>query len=247
MEGTKNKESNQCWWFHSHNKDEYSNRSLWLHSTLAELDQKAKAMLNIIHEDADSFAKRAEMYYKKRPELISLVEEFYRSYRSLAERYDRVKSEPQPRLPTPPHPPPLPSSKHTLQTPPPFNDQAYDSFFEAYGIDTCDDISEVDDPVEEQEKLLEDHPEIEAPNKELLMIKREVEKLREENKAQKEELKMKDEEKREVIRQLSLSMEMLREEKAKLRQYCLKAKINQNECSNSKYGFFTAKIARALG
>eukprot|EP00249_Psilotum_nudum_P025292 c29627_g1_i1 orf=3-425(-) len=44
-------------------------------------------MLKIIEEDADSFAKRAEMYYKRRPELLNLVEAFYRAYRALAERY----------------------------------------------------------------------------------------------------------------------------------------------------------------
>lgn len=48
-------------------------------------------MLKLIEEDGDSFAKKAEMYYQKRPELISHVEEFYRMYRSLAERYDRSK------------------------------------------------------------------------------------------------------------------------------------------------------------
>ncbi|KAF9590271.1 hypothetical protein IFM89_032279 [Coptis chinensis] len=30
------------------------------------------------------------MYYKKRPELMKLVEEFYRAYRALAERYDHA-------------------------------------------------------------------------------------------------------------------------------------------------------------
>lgn len=30
----------------------------------------------MMEEDADSFAKRAEMYYKKRPELLSIVEDF---------------------------------------------------------------------------------------------------------------------------------------------------------------------------
>lgn len=51
---------------------------------------KVKAMIKLIEEDADSFAKRAEMYYKKRPELMKLVEEFYRAYRALAERYDHA-------------------------------------------------------------------------------------------------------------------------------------------------------------
>lgn len=54
------------------------------------MDSKVKAMIKLIEEDADSFARRAEMYYKKRPELMKLVEEFYRAYRALAERYDHA-------------------------------------------------------------------------------------------------------------------------------------------------------------
>lgn len=50
-------------------------------------------MLKLIDEDGDSFAKKAEMYYQKRPELISHVEHFYRMYRSLAERYDHLTGE----------------------------------------------------------------------------------------------------------------------------------------------------------
>lgn len=49
--------------------------------------------LKLIEEDGDSFAKRAEMYYKKRPELINFVEESYRAYRALAERYDHISTE----------------------------------------------------------------------------------------------------------------------------------------------------------
>ena len=54
------------------------------------MDSKVKQMIKLIEEDADSFARRAEMYYKKRPELMKLVEEFYRAYRGLAERYDHA-------------------------------------------------------------------------------------------------------------------------------------------------------------
>jgi chromosome segregation ATPase len=54
------------------------------------MDTKVKSMIKLINEDADSFARRAEMYYKKRPELMKLVEEFYRAYRALAERYDQA-------------------------------------------------------------------------------------------------------------------------------------------------------------
>ncbi|MED6217178.1 hypothetical protein PIB30_015296 [Stylosanthes scabra] len=52
------------------------------------MEHNVKRMLKLIEDDGDSFAKKAEMYYQKRPELISLVEEFYRGYKSLAERYD---------------------------------------------------------------------------------------------------------------------------------------------------------------
>ncbi|XP_042426344.1 protein NETWORKED 3A-like [Zingiber officinale] len=31
-------------------------------------------MLNLTEEDADSFAKRAEMYYKKRPQLVNMID-----------------------------------------------------------------------------------------------------------------------------------------------------------------------------
>ncbi|CAI9778662.1 unnamed protein product [Fraxinus pennsylvanica] len=78
------------WWWDSHISPK---NSKWLQDNLEEMDQKVKLMLKLIEEDADSFAKRAEMYYQKRPELISLVEEFYRMYRALAERYDLVTGE----------------------------------------------------------------------------------------------------------------------------------------------------------
>lgn len=72
------------WWWDSHVSPK---NSRWLQENLSEMDSKLNAMLKIIEEDADSFAQRAEMYYKKRPELIILVEEFYRTYRALVERY----------------------------------------------------------------------------------------------------------------------------------------------------------------
>lgn len=50
-------------------------------------------MLKLLEEDGESFSRKAEMYYQKRPELISHVDEFYRMYRSLAERYDHLMAE----------------------------------------------------------------------------------------------------------------------------------------------------------
>ncbi|KAK4408766.1 protein NETWORKED 4A [Sesamum angolense] len=64
------------------------------------MDQLVKRMLKLIEEDADSFAKKAELYFKKRPELIGLVEDFYRMYRALAERYDHVTGELRKSLPS---------------------------------------------------------------------------------------------------------------------------------------------------
>uniref|UniRef100_A0A7N0UXP2 NAB domain-containing protein n=1 Tax=Kalanchoe fedtschenkoi TaxID=63787 RepID=A0A7N0UXP2_KALFE len=54
------------------------------------MEDKVGSMLTIIDDDGDSFAKRAEMYYRKRPELVHLVEESFRAYRALAERYDHI-------------------------------------------------------------------------------------------------------------------------------------------------------------
>ncbi|XP_010256141.1 PREDICTED: protein NETWORKED 1D-like [Nelumbo nucifera] len=75
------------WWWDSHISPK---NSKWLQENLTDMDTKVKAMIKLIEEDADSFARRAEMYYKKRPELMKLVEEFYRAYRALAERYDHA-------------------------------------------------------------------------------------------------------------------------------------------------------------
>ncbi|KAG8373097.1 hypothetical protein BUALT_Bualt12G0135200 [Buddleja alternifolia] len=78
------------WWWDSHNTPK---NSKWLQENLTDMDGKVKSMIKLIEEDADSFARRAEMYYKKRPELMKLVEEFYRAYRALAERYNHATGE----------------------------------------------------------------------------------------------------------------------------------------------------------
>lgn len=49
--------------------------------------------LKIVDDDGDSFAQRAEMYYRKRPELINFIEDSFRAYRALAERYDSLSRE----------------------------------------------------------------------------------------------------------------------------------------------------------
>ncbi|RDX76800.1 Protein NETWORKED 4A [Mucuna pruriens] len=85
------------WWWDSHISPK---NSKWLSENLEEMDRSVKRMLKLIEEDADSFAKKAEMYYQKRPELVALVEEFYRVYRALAERYDHVTIELRKNIPS---------------------------------------------------------------------------------------------------------------------------------------------------
>lgn len=226
--------------------------------SMKELDEKTKAMLKVIEEDADSFAQRAEMYYKKRPELINMVEDFYRAHRSLAERFDLVKPDSGPRLLS------TLGSPFSLTKNKP---EKMASLVEQY--DCCSvtfdseesDESEVDDPDQENEirvdeemadekvsseaviaseevtklrekvsreaaiankevmKLREEVSSKAAiANEQIIKLKEEIEKLKEENEMQKEQLMQKDEEKREVIRQLSLAVEMLKDENVTLRR-----------------------------
>ncbi|KAB2081144.1 hypothetical protein ES319_A05G112400v1 [Gossypium barbadense] len=85
------------WWWDSHISPK---NSRWLAENLEEMDRSVKHMLKLIEEDGDSFMKKAEMYYQKRPELVSHVEEFYRVYRSLAERYDHLTGELRKNIPS---------------------------------------------------------------------------------------------------------------------------------------------------
>ncbi|KAL8141252.1 hypothetical protein V2J09_007273 [Rumex salicifolius] len=73
------------WWWASHIR---TKQSKWLEQNLIDMEGMLQSMMKIIEQEGDSFVKRVEMYYKKRPELIHFVEESYRAYRALAERYD---------------------------------------------------------------------------------------------------------------------------------------------------------------
>ena len=78
------------WWWASHIR---TKQSKWMEQNLQDMEEKVQNAIKLIEEDGDSFAKRAEMYYKKRPELINFVEETYKAYRALAERYDHISTE----------------------------------------------------------------------------------------------------------------------------------------------------------
>ncbi|KAJ0229351.1 Protein NETWORKED 3A [Hirschfeldia incana] len=212
-------ESSKWWWIGNHNT---TNFSPWLHSTLSELDEKTEEMVRVIDEDADSFAARAEMYYKKRPELIAMVQDFYRSHRSLAERYDLLR----------------PSSSSTV-----YKHGSEDHHEKS---STCDDesswskacethdeyaVSEVDDC---ENKWVNESSSVDygEANGDCVMMKEEMERLSEENKVYSEMVREKDEEKREAIRQMSLAIDMLIEENSELKRCVSSVVAKHNEESD---------------
>ncbi|GMI77272.1 hypothetical protein like AT1G58215 [Hibiscus trionum] len=78
------------WWWVSHLR---TKQSKWLEQNIQDMEEKVCSMLEIIDDDGDSFAKRAEIYFKKRPELVSFLEECFRAYQALAERYDHLSKD----------------------------------------------------------------------------------------------------------------------------------------------------------
>jgi len=78
------------WWWASHIR---TTQSKWLDANLQDMENRVKIMLKLLGQEADSFGKRAEMYYHTRPVVISHVEELYRAYRALVERYDHISKE----------------------------------------------------------------------------------------------------------------------------------------------------------
>ena len=79
----------------------------------AEVEGKINVMVSIIEEDGDSFAKRAEMFYKRRPHLLKILDDLHRSYRCLAENYDQISRSRSTRLN---HPIPTSSSSKSSLT-----------------------------------------------------------------------------------------------------------------------------------
>ncbi|KAH1245156.1 Protein NETWORKED 2A [Glycine max] len=75
------------WWWASHIR---TKQSKWLEQNMEDVMAET---LNIIHNEGESFSQRAEMYYRKRPQLVGYVEEVFRSYRALADRYDLLSKE----------------------------------------------------------------------------------------------------------------------------------------------------------
>ncbi|PWA58477.1 KIP1-like protein [Artemisia annua] len=157
-----------------------------------ELDEKTETMLKLTEENGDTFAQRAEMYYKNRPELINIIEDFYEAHRSLALHYD-------------PH-----RTSHVINV-----DDSYDSCSESLDSNHDQDSGapKIIDPQFNKEESWSA-----SNNEENINLREEIVRLEEENKFQKELLAQKDEEKREAIRQLSLSVDLLKQDNLYLRK-----------------------------
>ncbi|TKY74435.1 NETWORKED 2A [Spatholobus suberectus] len=78
------------WWWASHIR---TKQSKWLEQSLQDMEEVVAETLKIIDDEGESFSQRAEMYYRKRPQLVGYVEEVFRAYRALAERYDHLSKE----------------------------------------------------------------------------------------------------------------------------------------------------------
>lgn len=231
------------------------------------------------------------MYYKKRPELLSMVEDFYRTHRLLAERYDQVKPETGNRVPKTVESS-FPSFKnHQSEKFIGFEDHSYDSYSENCDVEESveseiedleqeedkenakfvnnneqekvrfaagndgvtkmkkefelfseknkahkDQIKQKDNIGDEIVKLREEIERLEKENRaqknelkqkgticdELMMLREEIERVRKENKALKDDLKQKDKEKIDVIKQLSVTIDVLKQEYVKMRGFIAK-------------------------
>lgn len=245
----------QAWWFDSHN---LARPSPWLNSTLSELDDKTKQMLKLIDQDADSFAQRAEMYYKKRPVLVDMLGDLYRTHRSLAEQYDLLKHGS--------------GTRHTvfgLSSCTQSRSQASSTNGKTTPRSSCsasvyDSESEVDDPEQEQDEAETKTEQPSSPEqqqqRELVeqQMHAEIESLKAQNaalqKAAEEkvaalraELAGKDEEKREVIRQLASSMDVMRQENLTLREHIARGSSSKHSSSAPRAAAFDLrKVARGL-
>ncbi|KAI4319252.1 hypothetical protein MLD38_032876 [Melastoma candidum] len=67
----------------------------WLLCTLADLEERMKALAFLNPEEdegGDTFAQRAESYYRTRPQLLFLLQDLYKSFLYLSERYAQALS-----------------------------------------------------------------------------------------------------------------------------------------------------------
>lgn len=226
---------------------------------VAELDEKTNEILKIINEDADTFAQRAEMYFKKRPQLVNMVEGIYRSHRLLAEGCDQIKCASRTRI-LAAWTSALPLTKYSEEILISSMEKSYDSYSESFDPESesnCD-LSEIEDPDNDEEEIQiqiqfeKEKPEassgLSLKTDEVLKLNEEIERLKEESRVHQELLMQKDEEKKEAIRQLCIALDLLGEENKRLRMSVAKASPKRDfsiELKASKKGFLKRLFTRS--
>ncbi|XVE84230.1 hypothetical protein DITRI_Ditri16bG0153900 [Diplodiscus trichospermus] len=69
--------------------------SQWLHTTLSDLDEKMKAMMSLLEEDDKSSCQKPHISHYRKQQLVEMLGDLSRSYRSLVHMYDQLRSKPQ--------------------------------------------------------------------------------------------------------------------------------------------------------
>lgn len=69
-------------------KSRFISKPSWLLLSISDMEDKIQAMNG--EDKPDTFGERADFYYRKRPELLALLQDLYNRYLYLADRYTRT-------------------------------------------------------------------------------------------------------------------------------------------------------------
>ncbi|MFS8000918.1 putative protein Networked (NET), actin-binding (NAB) [Helianthus anomalus] len=78
-------------------KSRFISKPSWLLLSISDMEDKIQAING--DNKPDTFGERADFYYRKRPELLALVQDLYNRYLYLADRYTRTLSKQQQQQP----------------------------------------------------------------------------------------------------------------------------------------------------
>ncbi|XP_071685691.1 kinase-interacting family protein-like isoform X2 [Rutidosis leptorrhynchoides] len=74
-------------------KNRFMSKPSWLLLSISDMEDKIQAING--ENKPDTFGERADFYYRKRPELLALLQDLYNRYLYLADRYTRTLSKQQ--------------------------------------------------------------------------------------------------------------------------------------------------------
>lgn len=74
-------------------KSKFISKPSWLLLSISDMEDKIQAING--EDKPDTFGERADFYYRKRPELLALLQDLYNRYLYLADRYTRTLSKQQ--------------------------------------------------------------------------------------------------------------------------------------------------------